>query len=166
MSLRALLMGSVLMCSATAVTGAAYAQCTKEPGLPISRYDIQGAQVFDKETKLTWQRCAMGQKWQDGAGCVGTPQQISWAQAKKLDGAWRLPTKDELQTLVSRACLRNVNTEAFPGFSLQYPEVWSSTQDTPGQTWIVNMTSGAEFNALQTSTNGVLLVQDRRVAAR
>ena len=160
MSLRALLMGSVLMCSASA----AYAQCTAEPRIPASRYDIQGDKVFDKETQLTWQRCALGQKWQDGAGCAGTPEQLSWADAQKQAGgrrnaAWRLPSKDELQTLISRACLRSVNSEAFPGFTLQYPEVWSSTETTPKQTWIVSMMSGAEFNALQSAKNGVLLVQ-------
>lgn len=165
MSLRALITASVVMCSA-ATGGAAYAQCSKEPGLPISRYEIRGAQVFDTQTKLTWQRCLMGQSWTEGAGCTGTPQQIGWAQAKKLSGAWRLPTKDELQTLMSSACLKSANSEAFPGFSLQYPEVWSSTETVPGQTWIVNMTSGAEFNALQSSTNGALLVQGQMVATR
>ncbi|MCA0202394.1 MAG: DUF1566 domain-containing protein [Proteobacteria bacterium] len=158
MSPRALIAGSILMCG-TAMGAPAYAQCTKEPGLPISRYEIQDGQVRDKETKLTWQRCLMGQKWRDGAGCTGTPQEITWAQAQKLSGPWRLPTKDELQTLMSSACLKSANSEAFPGFNLQYPEVWSSTETVPGQTWIVNLTGGAEFNALQSAKNGVLLVQ-------
>jgi hypothetical protein len=164
MSLRALIAGSVVMCG-TVMTASAYAQCTKEPSLPISRYEIRGGQVFDKETKLTWQRCLAGQSWTEGAGCTGTPQELTWAQAKKLSGAWRLPTKDELQTLMSSACLKSANAEAFPGFSLQYPEVWSSTETVAGQTWIVNMTSGAEFNALQTSKNGALLVQGTATAA-
>lgn len=165
MSLRALLLGSVLVCSASAAS----AQCAFEPRIPASRYDIQGDTVFDKETQLTWQRCLLGQKWQDGAGCTGTPQQLTWADAQKQGGGkrsagkqsadWRLPNKDELQTLVSRACLRSVNSEAFPGFSLQYPEVWSRTETTPQQTWIVSLMSGAEFNALQSAKNGVLLVQ-------
>jgi hypothetical protein len=160
MSLRALLIGSVLVCSASAAS----AQCTFEPRIPASRYDIQGDKVFDKETQLTWQRCALGQKWQDG-GCAGTPQQLTWAEAQKASGAqkpgaaWRLPSKDELQTLVSRACLRSVNSEAFPGFTLQHPEFWSSTETTPKQTWIVSLMSGAEFNAVQSAKNGVLLVQ-------
>ena len=160
MSLRALLLGSVLMCSATA----AYAQCTHEPRIPIERYQINGGQVFDTETKLTWQRCAVGQKWQEGTGCTGAPQEVSWAQAKKMGGAWRLPTKDELLGLVSRACLRSVNAEAFPGISLQYPTYWTSTETAPDLTWTVNLTSGAEFNALQTSTNAVMLVQGQQVA--
>ncbi len=155
MSLRVLLLSSVLMCSASA----AYAACTFEPRIPTSRYEITGAQVFDKETKLTWQRCSVGQKWIEGLGCTGTPQELSWTQAKKLDGTWRLPTKDELDTLVSDACLRSANAEAFPGFTLQHPNYWSSTETSPGLTWIVNLTSGAQFNALQSSSNSVMLVQ-------
>lgn len=162
MSFRAFFLGSVLMCTASA----AYAECSFEPRIPTSRYEINGAQVIDKETKLTWQRCSFGQKWQDGAGCVGTPEQLTWAQAKKMSGAWRLPTKDELGTLISNACLKSANAEVFPGFSLQTPEYWSSTETTPGQTWIVNLTSGAQFNALQTSKNGALLVQGQQVATR
>lgn len=164
MSLRTLLLGSVLLCGAA--PAAVYAQCSAEPGIPLSRYEISGPQVTDTQTKLTWQRCAVGQKWHEGAGCAGTPRQISWKDARKLGGAWRLPSKDELQTLVSDACLKTVNKEAFPGFSLQHPEVWSNTETAPGQTWIVNMTSGAEFNALQTSENGALLVQGQHVAAQ
>lgn len=160
MSLRAFVVGSVLMCSA----GAAYAQCTAEPRIPTDRYEINGAQVFDKETKLTWQRCAVGQKWQDGQGCTGTPQQVSWAQARKMDGTWRLPTKDELMTLVSRACLRSVNAEVFPGLSYQYPDYWTSTETAPGLTWTVSLMGGTEFNALQSSTNAVMLVQGQQVA--
>jgi hypothetical protein len=160
MSFKTLLISTVLV----AAGGSAFA-CTAEPGIPTSRYQINGAQVFDTETKLTWQRCVVGQKWQEGAGCVGTPQELAWTQAKKMDGAWRLPTKDEMQTLISRACLRSANAEVFPGFSYQYPTYWTSTEDTPGLTWTVNMMSGAEFNALQSSRNGVMLVQGQQVAS-
>ena len=55
--------------------------------------------------------------------------------------------------------LRSVNSAAFPGFSLQHPEFWSSTETAPKQTWIVSLMSGAEFNAVQSAKNGVLLVQ-------
>lgn len=161
MSLRALFVSSVLMCSATA----AYAQCSAEPRLPTSRYVINGAQFTDTQTKLTWQRCAVGQKFEEGAGCVGTPQEIPWARAKKMDGAWRLPTKDEMATLVSSACLKSVNTEVLPGINLQHPIFWTSTETAPGLTWTVNLNSGHEFNALQSSTNAVLLVQGQQVAA-
>jgi hypothetical protein len=154
-SLKGALLGSALVCCASA----AAADCTFEPRVPTSRYEISGSQVFDKETKLTWQRCSMGQKWTEGTGCTGTPQQVSWAEAQKLGGAWRLPTKDELLSLVSKACLRSVNAEVFPGFTRQFPSYWSSTETAPDLTWIVDLTTGGEFNALRTASNGVVLVQ-------
>lgn len=154
MSLRAVLLGSALMC----FVNAAYAECSFEPRIPTSRYEIQGDRVFDKETRLTWQRCALGQKW-TGSGCAGEPRQLSWTDATKLKGAWRLPTKEELNTLVSDACLRNVNTEAFPGVSLQYPSYWSSSVTDPDLTWTVDLTNGHPFNSFRTSYNAAMLVQ-------
>jgi hypothetical protein len=143
---------------------AAYAECTAEPRIPTDRYEINGDQVLDKETQLTWQRCAVGQKFQEGAGCVGEAREVTWAAAKKHSGAWRLPSKDELRGLLSDACLPSLNAEAFPGVSLQQPNYWSSTETAPGLTWIVNLTSGHEFNALQSSTNAMRLVRSQQVA--
>ena len=162
MSLKGALFASGLVCCATAATAA---ECTFEPRLPTSRYEITGGQVLDKETKLTWQRCSMGQKWVEGTGCTGTPQEVSWTELKKLDGAWRLPTKEELQSLVSKACLRSVNAEAFPGINLQSPVFWSSTETAPDLTWIVDLKNGGEFNALRTAKNAVMLVQGQEAAA-
>lgn len=160
MSVKAVLFGSALMCLANG----AYAECSFEPSISASRYEFRGNQVFDKQTKLTWLRCALGQKWDEAKGCVGTPTQLSWLDAKKLQGAWRLPTKDELDTLVSNACLRNVNTEAFPGISLQYPSYWSNTETDPDLTWTVDLTNGHQFNSLRTSANAALLVGSQLVA--
>jgi hypothetical protein len=160
MSLRAVLVSSVLMCAATT----AYAACTHDPRIPTSRYEIKGDQVFDTETKLTWQRCSLGQQWKDGAGCAGTPRELTWQQARRQSGAWRLPTKDELLTLMSNACLRSANAEAFPGIQMQYPTYWSSTETEPNLTWTVNLTSGHAFNTLQTSGNAVMLVQGQQIA--
>ncbi len=160
MSLRSVVLGLAL----ASIAGAASAECTFEPQIQSSRYEFRGSQVFDKETKLTWQRCAMGQKWQEGLGCVGTPQQLTWSEVQKLKGAWRVPTKEELDTLVSNACLRKVNAEAFPGISLQYPSYWTRSETAPDLTWTVDLTSGHAFNSLRTSTNGAMLVQGQAVA--
>jgi len=162
MSLKGVVLASGLMCVAT---GTLAAECTFEPRIPTSRYEITGGQVFDKETKLTWQRCSMGQTWVEGTGCTGTPEELSWEQLKKLDGAWRLPTKDELMSLVSKACLRSINAEAFPGITRQSPSFWSSTETAPDLTWIVDLNTGWEFNALRAAKNGVMLVQGQGTAA-
>lgn len=56
--------------------------------------------VTDIHTKLTWQRCSVGQTW-TGETCAGEASSFKWDDAMQLakDG-WRLPTVDELDTLV------------------------------------------------------------------
>lgn len=56
--------------------------------------------VTDIETKLTWQRCSIGQRW-DGRTCTGETVVLTWDDANKIgDGSWRQPTIEELRTLV------------------------------------------------------------------
>ena len=56
--------------------------------------------VEDIRTKLQWQRCSLGQTW-TGATCAGEATEYKWDAAQRLAPAgWRLPTKDELASLV------------------------------------------------------------------
>ena len=51
---------------------------------PNNRYEIvansNGSEILDKQTKLIWQRCSIGQIW-DGQSCIGTPTQLTWDKA-------------------------------------------------------------------------------------
>ncbi len=161
MTSKSSLLGLALICAAT-TAHAAETGCSFEPRIPATRYEINGGEVYDKEKNLTWQRCSLGQQWKEGSGCVGETREVSRAEANKVSGNWRLPTKDELGTLLSSACLKSVNAEAFPGISLQHPNYWSSTETAPGLTWTVNLTSGGEFNAISSSSNAVKLVRSGR----
>ena len=56
--------------------------------------------VEDIRTKLQWQRCSLGQTW-TGATCAGEATQYDWDEARRIaPKGWRLPTKDELATLI------------------------------------------------------------------
>ena len=75
---------------------------------PKDRYAINSnGTVTDKETGLQWMRCSLGQTW-DGNGCTGNllflrAQQAAYeAFQSRFAGHsdWRLPTVDELKTLV------------------------------------------------------------------
>lgn len=56
--------------------------------------------VTDTRTNLTWQRCSVGQRW-TGSSCDGEATEFTWAEAMRLGSSgWRLPTVDELATLV------------------------------------------------------------------
>ena len=79
--------------------------------------------VIDVRAGLQWQRCALGQR---GPDCRGEPQRLSALQARDqvfvinrqgLAGHkdWRLPTRAELETLVSPNCVRPaISLRSFP----------------------------------------------------
>lgn len=70
---------------------------------PNERYRFVGKDqgiVEDIRTKLQWQRCSLGQTW-TGATCSGEAKRYEWDKAMRIAPAgWRLPTKDELASLV------------------------------------------------------------------
>ncbi len=78
-----------------------------------------GQEVTDTQTKLVWQRCTMGQKW-DGTTCTGKATKVTLAKAKELGSdltpAMRLPTKDELVTIVDKTQKKPaIDKAVFPG---------------------------------------------------
>jgi hypothetical protein len=72
---------------------------------PDGRYQIAGGEVLDTQTKLVWQREA-------------SPKTMTWADAQATcTGPWRLPSVNELQTLVDETQLAPaIDTKAFPDF--------------------------------------------------
>ena len=71
-------------------------------------YAGRGA-YFDTELQLLWTRCAFGQEWSLEGDCSGVAQTLPLAQAQlaateyQFNGYddWRLPSVDELQSIVS-----------------------------------------------------------------
>jgi hypothetical protein len=67
--------------------------------------DNKNGTVTFKTTGLTWQKCSVGQTW-TGDTCSGEATSMNWNDAMKLSNSfagyndWRLPTKEELMTLV------------------------------------------------------------------
>lgn len=61
------------------------------------------SQWHDTNTGLIWQRCCIGQHWQNGDS-TGDAKLLSWKEVLKLleqlkDTSWRLPSLEELKTL-------------------------------------------------------------------
>ncbi len=124
----------------------AYAACEagKPTQNPSSQYVVNGATVYDTESHLTWQRCSAGQLWQEGQGCVGTVKGLPRLQAELLEeDGWRLPTIDELATLVSPTCTRPAtNEDVFPGMDLHSLNYWSKTAPREAFLNYVNFETG------------------------
>ena len=69
----------------------------------------EGHLVTDVRNNIFWLRCSVGQRWDYDTGkCVGTVVRLNQVEIidaieqanKQLGGTWRLPTIEELETLV------------------------------------------------------------------
>ena len=120
--------GVLLLASLVTVTVQADQTCRDklEESTPTSRFIFNdNGTVTDKETKITWMRCAMGQKW-DGKNCAGKAKAYSWQEARDAVAElnsdtfgeptkWRLPYVPELASITERKCFEpRVNLDVFP----------------------------------------------------
>jgi hypothetical protein len=133
----------------TLIVGSAFAQAGPAAN---SRYVIKGDTVYDKETNLSWQRCSVGQRWVDGTGCVGMVKTFDFHAAQQQgSGTWRVPTKDELPTLVdlNRKAQEKkpmIDEVAFPDTDPKKLWYWTSTPAGESGGWYVCFGDGDLFN--------------------
>lgn len=133
--------------------GAVFAACAegKAETTPSSRFTLNGAEVFDQKTNLTWRRCSVGATWKSGK-CVGAVKLMSLNEARdyaqKQGGGWRVPTIEELHGIVEQTCRSPaINSEIFPdvtdlGEGAPY---WSVTRikEMPSLTYYVDFIDGS-----------------------
>jgi hypothetical protein len=103
--------------------------------------------VTHNTTGLMWMRCPVGQTW-NGSTCGGKLYGYTWKIALQIAeefsfagyNDWRLPNKNELASIVERACQDPaINTAVFPNKDVSY--VWSSSPNF-GQAWSVDFGEG------------------------
>ncbi|MGO8755866.1 MAG: DUF1566 domain-containing protein [Gallionellaceae bacterium] len=127
------------------------------------RFVIRGAEVYDAQMKLTWARCSVGQEWKEGH-CTGTIGRFSFEEAQKqANGEWRVPTKDELVTLIDpdRKSFPTIDTAAFPDMDVLFPWYWSSTPNGATIAWYVDFADGYSSGFISMSSPfSVRLVRD------
>ena len=79
----------------------------------------QESEVIDKKTGLIWSRCSLGQAWKKGQGCTGEVRLMRLKEAEEFASSsshgWRIPTIDELISLVDERCKAPVINNAFFG---------------------------------------------------
>ncbi len=131
---------------------------------PSSRFEVRrSGTVTDKLTGLTWMRCSLGQVW-TGSSCLEQKQWYTWfdwiharESVSQLEYAgyqdWRLPTREELQTLLELGCVEpSINLEAFPTTIPGY--YWTETSDqNPNYAWRVDFTNGLVGSDLKASVS-------------
>ncbi len=136
-------------CASGTVLGAC--DKNKSSGTPTSRFVLANGEAYDKQTKLTWRRCSVGTIWKKDAQCVGpvTLMRLDEAKqyAKTLGGGWRVPTIDELYSIIERNCSNPaINSAVFPnvrnlGEGAPY---WSATQiqEMPALVYYIDFLDG------------------------
>ncbi|OYT94041.1 MAG: hypothetical protein CFE43_01525 [Burkholderiales bacterium PBB3] len=105
-----------------------------------------GQEVTDTQTKLVWQRCAVGQKW-DGKACAGKATKVALDKAKEMAAAMspalRLPSKDELVGIVDKSQKKPaIDKAAFPDTPSAI--FWSTRPEASDNlaAWLVDFKTG------------------------
>ncbi len=158
---------SVLLCCATLLCASVANADACKPGprplsTPTERFTLNAnGSVLDKQTGLTWMRCALGQKW-DAGSCTGTATRYAWQDtdwakdAVNLDGYagytdWRVPLVPELAAIVELGCLdQRINAAVFPGTPSD--PFWSKTEKPKSADYAYTLDFGAGGASAQLKT--------------
>lgn len=130
-------------------------------------YSANGAEVTDSSTGLTWRRCSEGQQFTNDR-CAGKAIEYNYkgalAHAKSRasrETAWRVPTIDELGTLVVKSAKpAAIDNAVFPDTLAN--RYWSSSphETDATQAMIVLFKDGHGFKYHRSNKAHVRLVRD------
>ncbi|HHT9114963.1 MAG: DUF1566 domain-containing protein [Planctomycetes bacterium] len=127
--------------------------------LPVSKrfqLVLDGAAVLDKETGLVWEKSpdTTTRSWFSA---------ISYAYTKTVGGrkGWRLPTVEELASLVDPTQINPLLPSGHPFKDVQSPGYWSSTASVSltSNAWVVYFSSGDVYDGSKNSSNCVWCVR-------
>src|SRR5258706_11153047 len=83
---------------AMSIANTTWADCKDADPAFMARFTVKAEEVYDKQTDLTWQRCAVGQRWVQSSGCLGNPAKFTFDEAQALtNGKWRVPPHPQKQ---------------------------------------------------------------------
>ncbi len=109
--------------------------------------------VLDLKLNIYWLRCSAGQIWADNK-CQGKAIKLTMQEAQEaikiakeqLGGDWRLPTREELESLVCMKCGKvKINEKYFP--NTPYEPFWTADRNEWSKNffWSVNFFTGHTF---------------------
>lgn len=154
-----------------AIADGTWAACVANtiPTAPDNRYTDNGdGTVTDNQTGLMWKQCVEGLTTTTTACDTGSAGSYAWSAALQQAAAssfaqysdWRLPNRNELNSLAERACFNPaINTTLFPATPSGY--MWSSSPDAniAANAWGVDFNFGESFPWVKSFTYSVRLVR-------
>ena len=111
--------------------------------------------VQDLSRGLEWMRCSVGQRWSlESEMCIGKAVQLNHEEIEQvivqadeqLGPGWRLPNREELESLVCQDCgPPMIDPEVFP--QTEPMPYWTSEQNfwSPKNYWSVNFMTGLAY---------------------
>jgi hypothetical protein len=123
---------------------------------PAARYDISDGTVYDTQTRLTWQQIipSLRYSWADAQTYCS-----ELSLAASTGGSWRLPSINELQTLVDDTTNPSIDLSAFPKTPSEY--FWSSSAviDDAARAWTAFFTNGSTYTFATSAAKNVRCVR-------
>ena len=148
----------IILCGFSTITLSEECYNSPKSETPSKRFEGKApGTVFDTKTGLTWARCALGMKWEEGR-CKNLPSRMTWNEADAVAleinqkngyagfSDWRLPTHEELSSLTEKQCYKPAtNYEIFP--DTPSTGFWTSSGDSRyGQSaWLVYFRNGSSY---------------------
>lgn len=137
--------------------------CSNDNPNRFERVDEQS--VLDIQTELTWHRCLAGTEVLDGE-CSGVPEYLSWndaaAFAANRAGEWRMPTLEEMETIIDDECQMIVLPDVFP--MPEGVEIWTASPGFPVNdvSAIIDLTDGKIWGIGRGVSRNFMLVSGSR----
>lgn len=138
------------------------------PAAAQDRYtaSLDGQEITDSKTGLTWRRCAEGMSWKKTT-CSGKASFVNQADAaalaKAAGGEWRLPVLKEMSSIVAVREAEEgkaaIDPRAFPGSPPG--RFWTSSSVGTGYFMFVSFTEGSAGEGARNSPGAVRLVRGK-----
>jgi len=141
-------------------------------GSANAQFFDEGHMVKDVRNNIIWLKCTVGQRWDnEEKSCLGSIVKLNQSEIKEairqaseqLGGKWRLPTLQELESILCKECAPpKVREKYFPNLSRE--AYWTGTKNffNSKMFWSVNFMTGHRYSRFFAHQQlPILLVQDR-----